>query len=348
MNDVKRRFFSLAQFVLGLGIMAFIFLRMHRRGELGKLLGAWQAAHSNWPLVLGALLMLGLCIGCGVLRWRLILRAQGIPISGARLSVLYLIGQFFNAFMLGATGGDLMKAYYAARETRHKRTECVMSILVERAIGTVALVGLAFLVMLLNLRLYLGHHEMRVAMLFVVILLVGTGVALLVVIQKDVFEHWPLFRRLEERTRLGAELAKAYDSTRFCMSHGRLMAQTLGLSLANHVGLVAAVFLLGLAMELPLSFAEFLSVFLVINAVASLPITPSGLGTRESAGIFLLGVLGVHPAQAVSLTLLLYGLIVTWSLIGGVVYLVNAIRRREDRLAVRTEIEAHPSLWDVE
>jgi uncharacterized protein (TIRG00374 family) len=126
------------------------------------------------------------------------------------------------------------------------------------------------------------------------------------------------------------------------------MAQTLGLSLANHVGLVAAVFLLGLAMELPLSFAEFLSVFLVINAVASLPITPSGLGTRESAGIFLLGVLGVHPAQAVSLTLLLYGLIVTWSLIGGVVYLVNAIRRREDRLAVRTEIEAHPSLWDVE
>jgi uncharacterized protein (TIRG00374 family) len=348
MSDAKRRMLTLTQSVLGIGIMTFILVRMHGRGEIGKLLMAWQAAHANGLLVLSAFMALGVCIGCGVFRWRFILRAQGIPISVGRLLVLYLIGQFFNAFMLGATGGDLMKACYAARETRHKRTECVMSILVERAIGTLALVGLAFVVMLINLDLYLGHREMRVAMLFVVVMLVGAGVALLVVIQKDVFEHWPPFKRLEERTRLGAELAKAYDSARFCMSHGRLMAQTLGLSLANHVGLVVAVFLLGLSLELPLSFANYLSVFLVINAVASLPITPSGLGTRESAGIFLLGVLGLDAASAVSLTLLLYGLIVAWSLVGGVVYLINAVRHREDRFAVRSEVEAHPGWWDGE
>jgi glycosyltransferase 2 family protein len=348
MSEGKRRLLTAVQFVVGVGIMAFILTRMHGRGEIGRLISAWQAAHSNWPLVLSALLTLGACIGCGVLRWRVILQAQGIPISIGRLSVLYLIGQVFNAFMLGATGGDLMKACYAAQETRHKRTECVISILVERAIGTVALVGLAVLVVLANANLYWEHRETRVAMAFVAVLLAGTIAGLAVVIRKDVFEQWAVFRRLEERTRLGAELAKAYDSARFCMSHGRVMGETLILSLLNHLGLVVAVFHLGLALELPLSYAQYLSVFLVINAVASLPITPCGLGTRESAAIFMLGVLGVHPASAVSLTLLLYGLIIVWSLIGGIVYLVNAVRHRDVTLAVRTEMEAHPSLWDAE
>jgi hypothetical protein len=62
-------------------------------------------------------------------RWRM-----GAAGAWARSAVeplaaeISLVAHFFNSFLLGSTGGDLMKAYYAARETHHKKTEAVMTV----------------------------------------------------------------------------------------------------------------------------------------------------------------------------------------------------------------------------
>ena len=53
------------------------------------------------------------------------------------------MAQFFNAFLLGSTGGDLLKAYYAARETHHRKTEAVVTVLVDRLIGLFSMLALA-------------------------------------------------------------------------------------------------------------------------------------------------------------------------------------------------------------
>ena len=57
----------------------------------------------------------------------------------ARTFVLNMVGCFYSTFMLGTTGGDVLKAYYASKQTPH-RTEAVMSVLVDRAIGLLALI----------------------------------------------------------------------------------------------------------------------------------------------------------------------------------------------------------------
>src|SRR5439155_3946872 len=46
----------------------------------------------------------------------------------------------YNTFLPGSTGGDVLKAYYAARLAPGHRTRAVMSVIVDRSIGLLALI----------------------------------------------------------------------------------------------------------------------------------------------------------------------------------------------------------------
>src|ERR1017187_9966737 len=123
----------------------------------------WKLAWSKGPLDLwhtlysvhpGALflsvLLVGLAMWLGVVRWRLVLEAQGLELSLARATRISLVAQFFNSFLLGSTGGDLIKAYYAARETHHKKTEAVTTVFVDRLVGLWSMLLFAGLMMAPN------------------------------------------------------------------------------------------------------------------------------------------------------------------------------------------------------
>src|ERR1051326_133119 len=71
--------------------------------------------------------------------WHILLRILGIEMSRMRAFVINMVGAFYSTFMPGSTGGDVLKAYYAAKNTPF-RTRAVMSVIVDRAIGLIALI----------------------------------------------------------------------------------------------------------------------------------------------------------------------------------------------------------------
>jgi hypothetical protein len=72
-------------------------------------------------------------------RWHALLAAVGIMLPLARTFVLNMVGAFYNTFMPGSTGGDLLKAYYASKQTPHKM-RAVMTVIIDRILGLLALV----------------------------------------------------------------------------------------------------------------------------------------------------------------------------------------------------------------
>jgi glycosyltransferase 2 family protein len=89
---------------------------------------------------ISALLMMAVFYLVNFYRWKLILSLVEIDISfwiSVRLSML---GQFFSTFMPGAVGGDLVKAVYVARRYPTRRTQSVMTILLDRVVGLFALI----------------------------------------------------------------------------------------------------------------------------------------------------------------------------------------------------------------
>ncbi|MHC4187047.1 MAG: lysylphosphatidylglycerol synthase transmembrane domain-containing protein [Planctomycetota bacterium] len=68
------------------------------------------------------------------LRWWLLIRAQSIIIKPAAAVKLYFLGWFYNNFMPGSVGGDLIRAWYVTKHT-NKRFEAVISVFFDRFIG---------------------------------------------------------------------------------------------------------------------------------------------------------------------------------------------------------------------
>ena len=94
------------------------------------------------------------------------MRTQGVHLSFVKAAKLSFIGQFFNNFLIGLTGGDLMKVYLVTKETHHK-AKGALSVFVDRVVGMLALAVIAAAFMTVNL----GRKEIRAAAVFVYLFL---------------------------------------------------------------------------------------------------------------------------------------------------------------------------------
>jgi uncharacterized membrane protein YbhN (UPF0104 family) len=83
---------------------------------------------------------------------------------------------------------------------------------------------------------------------------------------------------------------------------------TLALSLVLHLLQVAAQYVLGLGLGLPIPFRLFLLCVPTTNTLASVPLTFNGLGLREGIYVVLFGMAGVGKADAAALGLLWFAI----------------------------------------
>jgi uncharacterized protein (TIRG00374 family) len=323
---MKKKLLFILQMEIGLGIITYFFVKMYADGELVKFANALSNGARNPGLLIAGMSLFLACLTICSKRWQILLEAQGIHVRFSRIIELYFIGHFFNSLLPGATSGDILKAVYLARETPDKKTEAITTIAADRLIGLVALVALTVVIMVIQLQFFLKYQETKLALIIFLALLAGIVAGAAVVFGRNLFEKWSFFRRIEERTALGVILKKIYSALHSCIKSPAVLAKATILSLLNHVIFILSSFLIGRALEIPLNFGAYMTVFPIINAIAALPLTPGGIGTRDMAAVFLLGVMNVARPTAISLSLLLYLTPVLWSLVGGIVYFFYLIR----------------------
>lgn len=127
----KRIFIFLRIAVVLCGIIAGI-VWISRDVGWGNLANTFRSINLGiFGLVLGVFIMSQLLVG---LRWWLLLRSQSIFISLSAAVRLFFLGWFYNNFMPGSVGGDLLRAWYVTRHT-DKKFEAVLSVFVDRLIG---------------------------------------------------------------------------------------------------------------------------------------------------------------------------------------------------------------------
>ncbi|HVR73677.1 MAG TPA: lysylphosphatidylglycerol synthase transmembrane domain-containing protein, partial [Planctomycetota bacterium] len=132
----------------------------------------------GWPWLAASALPFGLLLFLCAYRWKLLLRAQGIEYGLGDAYSLTMIGHFFNQFLIGTTGGDMVKAYAVAREQPSRRSGAVLSVFVDRIVGLLVLVLVALVAAVLNARTILAEPRLvflasMVAVVFAASLLGG-------------------------------------------------------------------------------------------------------------------------------------------------------------------------------
>jgi hypothetical protein len=288
----------------------------------------WLTLRMMDPVALVAsLVVAGLAWFVCVIRWRIVLAAQGLSLPLGRATRISLVAQFFNSFLLGSTGGDLMKAYYAARETHHKKTEAVTTVFVDRLVGLWAMLFFAGVMMMPNYNLLRGSRDLGVPSLFILAMLGGVSVVLGLAFWGGVSKGFPRAREYLRRLPKGELLERALDSCRQFAKQGSFLLKTIALSLLVNVLCVAQIMVLGRGLGLHIQLLPLCVIVPVILCISSLPLTPNGLGLRENLYVLMLAVIAVDKTAALSVSLIASAQGLFWSLVGGLIYM--GVRQKE-------------------
>lgn len=267
-------------------------------------------------LIIGSLLFIPIVL-LATLRWWVLMRARGIPVGLGRVGRLALAGYFFNLCMPGTTGGDVMKAYYAAKGTR-QRADAVVSIGIDRLCG---LVGLALLVGIIGL---FSLHDPMIRKLTIVM-----WCGLLAFIAAAWLYTSPALR---SRVRLGAKLGKLPGANMLrkmdawvsaYRNHVGALLTAIGLSLVIHLLLASAMVLAGFALGIEQPWLYLLTTIPIVFVLWSLPVSgPLGLGPLDYVAVQLIITGSATTAQQALMMFVAYRLyLVAVGLIGSLALL---------------------------
>jgi len=281
-----------------------------------------------------SLLLMGATILLGIVRWRQVLRVHGLDLSFARAAEISLVAHFFNSFLLGAAGGDLMKAYYAARETHHKKAEAVGTVFVDRIIGLFALLVFTMVAMAANLPLLRADPLFSKLAVAITVMFLGCAVVLFLALRGGVSKGLPQAREWLRRLPKGDFLERLRDSLKPFGNDRTFLVKSFSVSLLLCGVCVLHVQSLAWGLGLELSVRHLFAIVPMITCMVVLPLTPSGLGVRENLFVLMLAVplIGVEHTAALSLSLLCTAGSLFWSLIGGAVYVSLKGRHHLDEL----------------
>ncbi len=244
-------------------------------------------------------------------RWYLLLRVLGVRLGKFRTLRLNMVGAFYNTFMPGSTGGDVLKAYYAANNAVDARTRAVVSVVVDRVVGLLALmlmggVAAAFQSNIPQCR--------NVAIITFSIL---GGIALCVVVARNKTLRKALgIDFLVGRLPMQEQVQKATGALDVYAKNWPTCLAALAISLPVHATVVVSASLCGKAFGLPLSWGYYWVVVPVVVLSGSLPISPQGAGVMEFFAVLLTRPRSCTIAQAVALTLSIRMVQIIWNLAG--------------------------------
>ena len=303
---------------VGIGLLAILFSRLDP-AQFMRTLSAVRpefVAAALFAYIVGKILT--------AIRWALLARPLGFGQSLKDFIAFYYIGMFFNLFAPSTLGGDAGKTFYLAQEEGEARADAaaraVISILADRAIGMAVLVWIGAAALLaFPAFASLVPAAVRYAT-FVIALVPLAGYAM-----------FPLLARWLRK--IPHSLAgKLCDLGEAYWSRPDVLAQSVAISFAFHLLQIWIQILIAgaLAFELPWSYASVF--FPLVDIVAMLPVSISGIGLREGSYVFFLGKLGVGSDKAIACGIVWLAIVIASGLVGGCVFVFYGRRDQSESL----------------
>lgn len=284
-------------------------------------------AYTNPVLLLLALMVNGIAILLKAVKWRIIVNSVKPDFSLGESIKGFFVGFAFST-LTPAKIGDFIKVFYV-KDDRCGMGSSLSTVVIDRLIDIVLLLAMA----LLGISIFAIHYRIEVLSLGTLILLVaGIAAGMYVMLNRRILSLLlrPFFDRFIPDPHKDA--VSSYFDDFFqglvAFSHDRpRFTWGLGMGIASWIPPFLYGYLLALSLGIELSPFFFVLVIPVLGLLDLLPISISGIGTRDIALIFLFGLRGISPEQAVAFSLL-YLFTSYWlvALVGALLYLRYPIK----------------------
>lgn len=249
-------------------------------------------------------------------RWQILLAAQGIRIPLRSLVASVFVGQFFNSFLPTTVGGDAIRAYDTASQSKES-AKSVMSVFADRLIGVFALALLA--VFALGIGYLIGEDVSFYTWPVLGVFAICSLGMFMVYNDRLIVAGENLLASLK-MSRLAEKLDKAYRSLHLLRGRPRVMALALIISILLQINVILYFYFIGVALDLEVSWLYFTMIVPVALVVLLVPFSINGIGIREGIFVFLLTDLGVPAEKSMALSLISFALMLTQGIIGGLIF----------------------------
>jgi glycosyltransferase 2 family protein len=292
--------------VVGIGVTTFLILRSDV-GAIGRALAAAD------PLgIVAAVSMNMALLVVSAFRWGVFIQALQVDLSAATTLRLTFIGAFFNAFLPTGVGGDAYKAVRIRTRTTRLSTS-LASVLLDRiaGVGTLAMIG----ILVSGAVLILG----TATPLTTTALVLSVGV---VCAATFVLLWGPRLIGTGRRRWLGLRprLRTTLDQMVVAIRTPTTVVRSMTLGFACQALGIAAQASLASALDLGIPLDVITLAFLTTTLASAIPLTINGLGIREAVLVWGLAFYGVTAARALAYALLILGVALVTSAMGGIVY----------------------------
>ena len=311
---------TVLQVAVTVGLLWWLFHDPQRRAVMGAALGM-----ADWRWMVLSVVAAGVCEFFGILRWQLFLRMLHIEVPLRETSRLFFIGAFFNQFLPGTTGGDVVRVIFLMQDHPENKAEGFLSVAVDRLLAVLVLVimGLLFAWMRDDwfARSFAVGHLMKWFAITLVIM-AATLVASFVLTSRHLVALLP--RKFPFRKQI-VKLSKLWQ---LCLENRREALLGAIYTVPMLLAYFAAFCFAAKAFTDKVTLWDMTSIMPLVTAISSLPISLNGIGVREALFEELLAELcGVPRGTGLLISIAGMTVYLLWGLVGGVFYLGRITKR---------------------
>ena len=254
-------------------------------------------------------------------RWLLLVKPQELSQSYRSLLSLSMIGSFFNTFMPGSVGGDLIKAWYIAGREPKKRTKAVFTVILDRILGLAVIVLYSAITLLFFTDVLKNNTQLQLTALSV------WGFSLICIVAYALFflpHVWELsfVQKILGLFQKNEKSAKLLDSILIYRNHFPDFSKAVILSALSMLGIIFFYSFIGGLLKIPLTTAQYFFIVPIALTVSAVPLLPGGIGTGQVAFYTLFKWMNLpDPEQGGTLCTLMQVYTILFNCLGALFYL---------------------------
>jgi hypothetical protein len=278
-----------------------------------------------------ALIVNGIAIVMKSFKWKLIVSTLKKEISLSLSIRAFLIGFSFSV-LTPAKLGDFVRAFYI-RDEQCTLGKALSSVVTDRLIDIVTLFSFAFIGILIYS--FVFHREILSASLLV-ILAVAIASAVYIVTNKQLLTRllrpfFNIFIPHHHKKTVSEYYHDFFSGLSVFFQNKKIFFLVIIVGIVSWFPPIVYAWLLALSLGISVELTFFVLVIPIISLLDLLPISISGIGTRDAALIFLFGLQGIPPESAVAFSLL-YLFMSYWlvALVGALFWIQNPIKMDGD------------------
>ncbi len=218
-------------------------------------------------------------------RWTTLLKAHAIFISFSQAVRLTFLGMFYNNFMPGSVGGDLLKGWYATHHCdRDKKLHAALSVLFDRILGlsgTLILGSLAAFSLASSFSLPINGYRIDIRVLIIgIIVLISLGAVF--VLSRRVRKFF-FITNLLERLPAQEKLKKIEQGIHIYRQNPGALLMALLITFAVQTMAITSIWLLTISLGLKgITLLHCITIMPIVWVISAAIPVPGGLGIIEN------------------------------------------------------------------